>query len=476
MKNELHMNTRFFIGLLAFFLNLGQNARAQGPTITLDSTVLTEREVAIGVQVPWEILWGPDQFIWATERRGRVLRINPATGNITTILNIQTLVESGGEPGLLGMVLHPDFTDTPLVYLVYTYPGGATGIAEKVVSYQWNGSTLANPVTLIDTIRGGGIHNGSRLLISPDKKLFVTTGEIGSGSLSQNMASINGKLLRMNLDGSIPDDNPVPGSYIYSFGHRNAQGLAYGPGGKLYSSEHGAQQSDEFNLIEANRNYGWPNVQGLCNTNSEMTFCANNNVKEPLREFSPCVAVNGIEYYNHDAIPEWKGKMLMAVLGGFVYKPRLSVLEFNADGTQVVGEKQYFADFGRLRDVCINPNNGAVYFATNGPDYPGAGPNRIIEYRNLSFTPSSTSEVKPEDQFIDVYPMPVAQGQELTIAFSPSFIGSQYDLIGFDGVKMATAKITSGLVRVGTENLPKASYYITATNAQGTITKKVIIH
>ena len=122
------------------------------------------------------------------------------------------------------------------------------------------------------------------------------------------------------------------------------------------------------------------------------------NVREPLREWTPCVAVNGIAYYDHPAIPEWQGSMLMAVLGGFVQDPRLSVLHFNADGTEVIGEDQYFNNYGRIRDVCINPHNGAVYFATNGNFYPSSGPNRIIEYRNLDFM---TTTHKPcRDSFI----------------------------------------------------------------------------
>jgi glucose/arabinose dehydrogenase len=457
------------------FLRSGTiNAQA---TVTLDSTVLTEREVAIGIQVPWEILWGPDDFIWATERRGRVLRISPSTGNVATILNIQNLVESGGEPGLLGMVLHPDFANTPKVFLVYNYPGGASGIAERVVTYEWDGTALVSPTIIFDNIPGGGIHNGSRLLITTDNKLLVTTGDTGSGTLSQNMSSLSGKLLRMNLDGSLPADNPIPGSYVYSFGHRNAQGICYGPGGKLYSSEHGAQQDDEFNLIEPNRNYGWPTVQGVCNTNAEITFCNANNVRQPLRTWTPCVAVNGVEYYTHPAIPEWQGKMILSVLGGIgTNLPRISVLELNAAGDSVKSEKQYFANYGRLRDVCFNPYNGALYFATNGPSYPGSGPNRIIEYRNLAYTPSSnTPDIEDASQFIKLSPVPMVVGQQLTAEFSESFLGTDYQVFNFEGKQVLQAKITGTRELVATEHLPKAAYYLTATNARGTISKKFVV-
>ncbi|MEM1320517.1 MAG: PQQ-dependent sugar dehydrogenase [Bacteroidota bacterium] len=465
-----HKSTLLLLFCLGLFLNL--NAQS---TITLDSTTLTEREVAIGIQVPWEILWGPDDHIWATERRGQVLRINPENGNFITVLDLRSKVESGGEPGMLGMTLHPDFENTPLVYIAYNYLVGFS-IRERLVSFEWNGANLVNEVTILDAIPGGGIHNGARLLISTDGKILMTTGDVGNSSLSQNMNSLSGKLLRINLDGSIPTDNPDPTSYVYSFGHRNSQGLAYGPNGQLYSSEHGAQQSDEFNIIEVDRNYGWPNVQGVCNTTAEINYCNNFNVKEPLAEWSPCVAVNGLEFYDHEAIPEWKGKMLMAVLGGFARLPRLSVLEFNDDGTEVVNEVEYFNNYGRIRDVCINPHNGAVYFATNGPSYPGSGPNRIIEYRNLDYNPiTSVGGPAPADQFLKVFPNPTAAGAEMTLQVSPNFIGKQVELISFNGSIVWAKQIDGARLSIPTQQLIRGNYYIKATNEAGTITQKVVI-
>ncbi|MEM9820966.1 MAG: PQQ-dependent sugar dehydrogenase [Bacteroidota bacterium] len=461
-----------FLFLLALFLSNWSQAQT---TISLDNTTLTEREVAVGIQVPWEILWGPDDHIWVTEKRGQVLRIDPENGNVTTVLNIQNLVDSGAEPGLLGMALHPDFTNTPLVYLVYNYLVGGFNTQERLVSYSWDGNTLNNPTILLDGIDGGGIHNGSRLLISNDQKILMTTGDVGSGNLSQNMNSLNGKLLRINLDGSIPTDNPDPDSYIFSYGHRNAQGLTYGPNGQLYSSEHGAQSSDEFNLIEVDRNYGWPTVQGACNTSSEINFCNAFNVREPLREWTPCVAVNGLEFYDHPAIPEWQGSMLMAVLGGFVQDPRVSVLHFNSDGTEVVGEDQYFTSFGRIRDLCVNPHNGAVYFATNGAWYPSTGPNRIIEYRNLDFMTTSTEDPESSKAFVNIYPNPVQQNENLTIAISERFIGHTLQLIHYNGKLVTQRKIEGPMIELSTEGLTPGAYYIKASDDSGHISKTVMI-
>jgi len=114
------------------------------------------------------------------------------------------------------------------------------------------------------------------------------------------------KILRLNVDGSVPADNPDNTSLVYSWGHRNAQGLCLGPNGLIYSSEHGQNSNDEFNIIEEGRNYGWPEVEGFCDQSGELDACAELDVKEPLQTWSPCIAVNGIEYYNHPAIPEWQ--------------------------------------------------------------------------------------------------------------------------------------------------------------------------
>ncbi len=458
-----------------FFAYLLWGISIQAQTVTIGNTTLTERDVTTGIQIPWEILWGSDDHIWVTERRGRVLRIEPETGNTSTILNIQSSVSSGGEPGMLGLALHPDFSNVPKVYIFYNYVVGGFNTRGKIVSFDWDGTNLVNEQTILSDIPGGGIHNGSRILMTADEKILMTTGDAGNSNISQNLNNLGGKVLRMNLDGSIPDDNPIADSYIYSFGHRNAQGLCHGPNGLIYSSEHGAQQSDEFNIIEANRNYGWPIVQGACNTATENSFCALNNVREPLKEWSPCIAVNGIEYYNHPAIPEFQNSVLMAVLGGLSGgAERISQLKMSDDGMEIIEENIYFTNFGRLRDVCINPYNGAIYIATNGPGYPGSGPNRIIEYRNLDYVASDVSSTALKDQFIQIRPNPIAgTGQ---IEFSKNFIGKPYEIISFSGqvvksgvVKDTSLEISSNMFTVGT-------YYVKATNENGMVTKVFVLN
>ena len=445
-------------------------------SVFVGNTKLIEREVAIDLQVPWEIIWGPDNHIWATERIGRVQRIEPITGNQTIILDIQTNVASGGEPGMLGMVLHPDFETTPLVYIAYNYASGFN-IRERLSSFEWNGEMLENETILINDIPGGSIHDGSRLLITPDYKILMTMGDRGQQGLAQNTDNFNGKILRINLDGSIPDDNPIEDQYMYTYGHRNPQGLTYGPNGILYSTEHGASESDELNLIEEGRNYGWPNVEGACDTGGEINFCNANNVREPLKEWSPCPAVNDIIYYNHPAIPEFQHSLLMAVLGGLGggYE-RISQLKLNEDGTAIVEENQYFTTFGRLRDICINPMTGAIYFATNGGSYPGAGPNRIIEYRNYDYEVvgvEATTMTPKNQQFIQIFPNPASS--QTQIVFAESFVGHTFYLYNYAGQLVKQRKITNVNMTLHTQDLPKTAYFVKASSDLGTITKKMIV-
>jgi glucose/arabinose dehydrogenase len=309
-----------------------------------------------------------------TERYGRISKVNPKTGKLTPLITIPDVLESG-ESGLLGLALHPDFKNNPHVFVAYTYSRNGTP-TEKLVRFTYNGTALSSPKILLDNIKAASIHNGARLLILPDKTLLMTTGEVGNKDYAQNLKSLNGKILRLNLDGSIPANNPIPGSYVYSFGHRNAQGLVYA-NGKIYSSEHGAGSDDEFNIIEAKQNYGWPEVEGFCNTTSEKKFCAPNKVREPLAAWTPTLAVSGIAFYNHAAIPAWQNSVLMTTLKG----RKLVQLKLDKNGTAVASKTVFLNNaFGRLRAICVSPD-GKVYIATSNKDgrgSPAGSDDRII--------------------------------------------------------------------------------------------------
>ena len=218
---------------------------------------------------------------------------------------------------------------------------------------------------VLHTVGAASIHNGSRLLVLPDNTLLMSTGDTGDGGASSmNPNNDNGKILRFNLDGSTPADNPNPNSHVYSIGHRNSQGLCLGPNELVYFSEHGQYNHDEFNILEADGNYGWPNVEGMCdgvcdwcNAQGEVSFCQNNNVIEPLRTWAPCAAVNDIVYYDHPAIPEWQGSVLMAVLGGFrdPIGGRLNVLHMSDDGLNLLGDEHFFSEFNHASATWPSP-------------------------------------------------------------------------------------------------------------------------
>jgi aldose sugar dehydrogenase len=446
-------------------------------TWTIGNTTLTESDVVTGLDVPWEILWGPDDFIWATTRSGEVLHIEPSTGNYTSILDLTDAVPDGGssEPGLLGMVLHPDWANTPKVFVVYNYMTG-NNIRERLASYDWNGTSLVNETILLNNIPGYWIHNGSRLVITPDQKILMSTGDTGDGGdSSQDFAALNGKVLRINLDGSIPSDNPVlntgdlPG-YTYSWGHRNIQGLCVGPDGTIYSSEHGQNNNDEFNIIEPGRNYGWPNVEGVCNTNSEQTFCAANNVKEPIRTWTPCVAVNGIEYYNHPAIPEWNHCILMGVMGGLSgangNNDRISVLHLSTDGLSIDSEDQFFTSLNqRFRDVCVNPYTGALYVALNGSSYPGNGPNKIKEFRNLAYNAVENLSIT---QDLNLYPNPASS--QIQMAVSPSLVGQKIQIFAANGDLAKEFTLQNTLETIDVSAFAQGAYWVKTSSKLGTVT------
>jgi len=433
--------------------------------IQLEETTVDSSTIIYGLDIPWEIQWGPDNWIWTTERFGRVSRINPVTGEQVIILDIQDKVLQSGESGLLGMVLHPDFDVTPYVYLAYTYQG--TSIKERIVRYEYNDSELADEVILLDNIRGSYNHDGCRLIISPDLKLYITTGDALVQPASQDIDDLSGKVLRITLDGSVPEDNPFSGNPVWSYGHRNAQGLFLSDGGILYSSEHGPSTDDEFNIIEKGRNYGWPNVHGFCNLPDEITFCNQNNVREPLVAWTPTVATSDIILYDHPSIPEWQGSILMTTLKN----KRIYELELDESGTVVTGQNQYFINlWGRLRDICTDPD-GAVYLATNGPDWSNNHPftHRIVKIWNSEYTGlESVAKFRIDESFI--YPNPAYES--FTIKSNP---GSSITITDLAGRIVYTGINEDGKLNVNTDTFTEGYYLVAVSGDNYQYVKKLVI-
>ena len=199
------MRTTFIATVIFFFFGVHSIAQIQ-----LEETEVDTTTIITGLDIPWELQWGPDDWLWITERFGRVSRIHPETGEHIVVLDISSQVHQSGESGLLGMVLHPEFETNPYIYLAYTYKP-VNNIIEKIVRYNYTFGQLTDEVILLDNIRGNTTHDGCRLLITPDMKLLITTGDAQNQPASQNINDLSGKLLRINLDGSIPEDNPWPG-------------------------------------------------------------------------------------------------------------------------------------------------------------------------------------------------------------------------------------------------------------------------
>ncbi|MEO8794231.1 MAG: PQQ-dependent sugar dehydrogenase [Daejeonella sp.] len=347
-----------FFALIFCSFNCGKTKEknTSPPVLTdaqIDIKVLTENLSHV-----WEIAWGTDNQLWITERGGKISRVDPQSGQINPVFTIPD-VKSTGEGGLLGMALHPDFKNNPYVFVSYNYDRSGS-YREKIVRFTYSGGTLTDPKILLDNIPANSFHNGSRLAISKDQKLFFSTGDAGDQPAAQNVNSVSGKILRLNLDGTIPSDNPISGNPVWSFGHRNPQGLVF-VNDKLYSSEHGPDSDDEINLIEKNRNYGWPDVKGFCDKSSEKTFCEEHNVVEPLFAWTPTLAVSGLKYYDNDLIPQWKNSLLLATLKDNTFYQ----LQLNADGNKIESVKEIFrGTYGRLRGVCVAPD-GKVYVSTS---------------------------------------------------------------------------------------------------------------
>ncbi len=346
------------IALLAFIIPFSA-CRKNKPEVVeeqLPDAEIKVKTLTTGLSNVWEMYYGPDEYLWVTERSGKISRVNTETGEVTLVHTLSDVV-STGEGGLLGMTLHPQFSTNPWVYVVYNY---GSPYREKVVRFTYSVNKFIDPLVIIDGIPAASIHNGSRLLITSDQKLLITTGDASVASNAQNMNSLAGKILRLNLDGSIPVDNPTAGSAVWTSGHRNPQGLT-SANGRIYSSEHGPNNDDEINIIEKGRNYGWPNVEGLCNTISEQQFCNSKNVAEPIMTWTPTIATAGLIYYNADLLPQWKNSLLLVTLKG----SRLVQLKLNSAGDKVVGSEEFFADnYGRLRAICQSPD-GKVYMASS---------------------------------------------------------------------------------------------------------------
>jgi glucose/arabinose dehydrogenase/cytochrome c551/c552 len=371
----------FFLSLFVACTTSNKDALQTIDNLQPDSTLLKVEVLASGMDVPWDLHYGSDDYLWATEQGGSVWRIHPSTGERKQVLHINHVWRKR-TAGLLGMTLHPDFPQHPFVFLNYTLMRDSL-IYSRLERYRFQNDSLIEPITILE-IGGNTAHNGSRLTTSPDGKIIWATGDAHGILNAQEDTCLNGKILRINLNGSIPSDNPDPESYVWAKGFRNIQGLTYSDKGMLYTSEHGDAIDDEINLILKAANYGWPNVEGFHDLEKEQTFAAANKSVEPIHAWTPVIAPSGITFYNNPSIPEWTNCILVATLK----TQSLRVLKLNDAGTSVLSEELFFANrYGRIRDVCVG-SDGAVYLSTSNRDwnpgtgFPKAGDDYILKISN----------------------------------------------------------------------------------------------
>lgn len=344
---------------------LSLDDRYTGPYLThlqLDSTRLVATELMNGLDIPWNIEAGADGWIWINEHRGVISRVHPDTGEHQVLHEVSDVYHERTR-GLNSMTLHPDFESIPHLFIHYVYKNDEGDDATRIVRYTFDGEELTERTVILDDLDGANGHNGSRMMIGPDGNLWLGTGDAHRGDLAQNPDYYQGKVLRMNLDGSIPEDNPY-GNRVWSRGHRNIQGITHGRG-NIYASEHGPESFDEVNLIREGGNYGWPDVVGPCELDRNRDYCRDSLITDALVFFDPAVPPSGIAYYDRDEIPEWSNSLLLATLR----VQTLRVLNLNESGESVDDISIYFQQyFGRLRDVIVG-HDGRIYISTANMDW-----------------------------------------------------------------------------------------------------------
>jgi glucose/arabinose dehydrogenase len=318
-----------------------------------------------GLDTPWAIDFAPNGRIFITERRGRIRVLE--RGHLRPDPWMTLDVAASGEAGLLGLALDPRFAQNGFVYVATTYRNASGKMQNRLVRLREDAKSGNGQLdkVLIDNVAGANNHDGGRVKFGPDGKLYWAMGDAQESRLAQNPASLNGKLLRLNSDGSVPADNPFPNSYVYSYGHRNPQGLAWQPKtGRLYATEHGPSGfqgccRDEVNFIEPGKNYGWPEVRGDETREGMVPPIIHAGTSETWAPAGAAFATGG----------PWAGSLLFTGLRGqTLYRVQLNP---NDPRKAVQLERHFYRRFGRLRDVVEGPD-GNLYLLTSNRDGRGS--------------------------------------------------------------------------------------------------------
>lgn len=318
--------------------------------------------VAEGLRVPWGLAFLPGGDLLITERPGRVRRVQGGVLLEAPVATVETVQD--GEGGLLGIALHPDFATTRQLFLYLTRPG--SGSARTNAVERWvlaaDGRSASRERVVLESIPGAGLHDGGRIRIGPDRMLYVGTGDAREPSRSQDVSSSAGKLLRLTLEGAVPQDNPFPGQAAFLLGLRNTQGFDWLDAQRLYVVDHGPsgelgrRAHDEVNFARAGDNLGWPDIYA-CETREGMV--------SPALTWQEARPPGGAALYTGTSIPEWRGSLLVGMLGA----QHLHRVQFDP-GTpaRVQGHEVYLqGTYGRLREVAMGPD-GHLYVTTSNCD------------------------------------------------------------------------------------------------------------
>jgi glucose/arabinose dehydrogenase len=345
------------------------------PTGEIKTTVLAK-----GLEIPWSVVFLPDGTALMSQReKGVILSFDPKTGKTATV---QTLPSKNiGEGGLLGLAVSPTYAQDKFVYAYYT-----TDTDNRVVRFQLGGKETM----IITGIPNGTYHNGGRIAFGPDGLLYIGTGDATKSNNAQDIHSLSGKILRLTPDGKVPSTNPFPDNPVYTYGHRNVQGLAWNSKGELYASELGQDTYDEINHIVAGDNYGWPVVEGI----GKQT-----KYHDPITTFTTAEASpSGVTFLNNGAIPQWEGSFFMTSLRG----QQLWRVVIDDTGKMVSKEALYKGTFGRLRCIIQAPD-GSLWLTTTNHDQngkPGADDDRLIRIyvdSNTTTSPTDNDDTNGDD-------------------------------------------------------------------------------
>jgi glucose/arabinose dehydrogenase len=364
------------------------------------STPYRVEVIAKTLHVPWSIVVLPDKRVFFTERTGAVRVLHRDRLQSTPALTIS--VAQGNKMGMLGMAADPHFSRNHFLYLAYDYrlepfDPRSPQFRLRIVRYREAHDKLIEPKTLLENLPAWSNHTGCRLRFAPDGTLYLTTGDANEPPKAQQLNEFNGKILRINVDGSAAAGNPFLGNpnahaEIWSFGHRNPQGLDFQPGtGRLIETEHGPLGGDEVNWIEPGKNYGWPVIDHRQSHEGMIT---------PLLEFSPSIAPGSASFYRGSAFPELRGNLLIACLRG----EGILRVEFNGSEPQIVTWLLH-RTFGRIRDIAETPE-GYLYVSTSQQDpdeghpRPGEEDDLLLRIVPASLPPSSHPTYTPSLEWI----------------------------------------------------------------------------